>query len=55
MGFISNLISGFDKPEIDIDELVNFIIEETHVSRDIIELILDTEEIYLRMRGIIID
>jgi len=55
MGFIGNLINGLSKPEIDVDDLVDFIIEETRIDRDIIELILDTEEIYLRMKGIIID
>ena len=55
MGIIGNIINGLSKPEIDVDDLVDFIIEETRMDRDIIELILDTEEIYLRMKGIIID
>ena len=53
MGILGNLLSGFSKPEIDVDELVDFIVEETHIDRGIIELILDTEDIYLREKGII--
>jgi len=52
---IKNIIDNFTKQEIDIDDLIDFIVEETHIRRDTIELILDTEEIYLRMKGIIID
>jgi len=55
MGFLGNLISSFSKPEIDVDELVDFIVEETHIDRNTIEIILDMEEIFLREKGIIID
>jgi len=55
MGMIKSMIDNFTKQEIDIDDLVDFIIEETRIKRDTIELVLDTEEIYLRMKGIIID
>lgn len=55
MGYLRNMVRNFTKHEIDIDELVDFIAEETHIKRDTIEIILDTEEIYLRMKGVIID
>ena len=48
-----NLLSSFTKPEIDIDELVDFIAEGTHIDRGIIEIILEAEDIYLREKGII--
>jgi len=53
MGFLGNLISSYTKPEIDVDDLVDFIIEETHIDRGIIEVILEAEDIYLREKGII--
>jgi len=52
MGMIKNIIDNFTKQEIYIDDLI---VEETHIKRNTVELILDTEEIYLRMKGIIID
>jgi len=55
MGMLKRIIDNFTKQEIDVDDLVDFIVKETRMDRDIIELILDTEEIYLRMKGIIID
>ena len=55
MGMIRNIINNFTKQEIDIDELVDFIAEETRIKRDTIELVLDAEDIYLREKGIIID
>jgi len=55
MGIIRNIIDNFTKQEIDIDDLVDFIVNETQINRGLIELVLDTEEIYLRMKGIIID
>ena len=53
MGFLGNLISSFSKQEIDVDELVDFIVEETHIDRGIIEINLEAEDIYLREKGII--
>jgi len=53
MGLLGNLISSFSKPEIDVDELVDFIAEGTHIDRGIIEIILEAEDIYLREKGII--
>ena len=55
MGMLKRIIDNFTKQEIDVDDLVDFIVKETRMDRDIIELILDSEEIYLRMKGIIID
>ena len=48
-----NLLDKFTKREIDIDELVDFIFNETQIDREIIEVILDTEEIFLREKGVI--
>ena len=48
-----DILRKFTKFEIDIDELVDFIVSETNIDRDIVEIILDTEEVYLREKGIV--
>ena len=53
MGIIGNIINGVSKPEIDVDDLVDFIAEATRMDRGIIEIILEAEDIYLREKGII--
>lgn len=53
MGFISNLLNGLTKPQIDIDELIDYIANKTSISADIIETVLLVEEDFLREKRIV--
>jgi len=52
MGFVSNLISGFSKPSIDVDEMIEFISNRVNIDEGIIKAILVAEEEFLREKGV---